>query len=105
MKRISIKIKKTVSVLSEYRNIILQFLLSAVFIGLGIWFFHHEETEIMKVKEGLANANGIFVFTGVLITIVYIITHGFMYRAAFESLGEKITVKYLRDNHESSPSK
>jgi phosphatidylglycerol lysyltransferase len=93
MKKISLKLKKTVLVLAEHRNIVLQFLLASLFIGLGIWFFHHEETEIVKVRAELANAAATYIIAGIFITFIYILSHGFMYRSAFESLGEKITVK------------
>jgi phosphatidylglycerol lysyltransferase len=93
MKRISLKIRKTVSVITEKRKLILQFFLAALFIGLGIWFFHHEEAEISKVRDELADAAGLFVLLGIVVTGVYIITHGFMYRSAFAALDEKITLK------------
>jgi phosphatidylglycerol lysyltransferase len=93
MKSIPFKINKTLSVVSEQRKPILQFLLFALFIGLGIWFIHHEEAEISKVRDELANAAAIWVLSGILITLVYIITHSFMYRSAFAALDEKITIK------------
>ena len=76
--------------LSEQRKIILQFLLSALFIGLGIWFFYHERSELSKVTSELAGALPAFVLAGVIITGLYIFNHSFMYRSAFAALGEKI---------------
>ncbi len=93
MKTISIKFKQTVSLISEQRKLILQFTLTALFIGLGIWFLHHEETEISTVKNQLLNATGTIVLFGIFITLIYIVTHSFMYRAAFAALNAKITIK------------
>ncbi len=93
MKKFPFKIRRTVEVISEQRKLILQFLFSALFIGLGIWFIHHEEAEISKVRNELANASILLVLSGIMITVVYIVTHGFMYRSAFASLDERITVK------------
>ncbi len=93
MKLIPIKINNTLTVISEQRRLILQFLFTALFIGLGIWFFYHEKAEMVKVRDELANATGFLVLAGILITAVYIVTHGFMYKAAFASLDEKITIK------------
>jgi len=93
MKTISIKFKQTMSLIAEQRRLIFQFTLTALFIGLGIWFLHHEETEISNVRNQIANATGTIVLLGIFITIVYIFTHSFMYRAAFAALNSKITLK------------
>ena len=93
MTNISFKMSSTVSFIGEQRKMILQFLLAALFIGLGIWFFHHEEAELSNVIDELAHAATTLVLAGIAITAVYIVTHGFMYRSAFAALGEKITIK------------
>lgn len=93
MHDVSLKLKTTLSAIAEQRKFILQFALTALIIALGIWFFHHEKAEIVKVRDELANASGMLVLAGVLITVLYIITHSFMYKAAFASLDEKITIK------------
>jgi len=93
MHNVSLKLKTILSAIAEQRKLILQFALTALFIALGIWFFHHEKAEIVKVRDELANASGMVVLAGVLITALYIITHSFMYKAAFASLDEKITIK------------
>ncbi len=93
MKGFSFKINQTLTVFSEQRKLIIQFLMSALFIGIGIWFLFHERAEISKVTVELGGAIPLFVLAGVLITVVYIITHGFMYHSAFAALDEKITVK------------
>ena len=97
------RIGSTLSVIGGQWKLILQFLITALFIGLGIWFFQHQQTEIAKVKDQLVNASTVFILAGIVLTIVYIITHGFMYRAAFTALNEKITLKsgimlYLKRN-------
>jgi phosphatidylglycerol lysyltransferase len=93
MKLISLSLKNTVSLIAEQRKLILQFTLTALFIGLGIWFLHHEETEISTVQHQLANATGTVVLLGIFITFIYILTHSLMYQAAFAALNKKITIK------------
>ncbi len=93
MKAIHLKFKTTLTAIAGQRKLILQFALTAVFIVLGIWFFHHERAEMAKVRDELADASGLLVLAGILLTAVYIVTHGFMYKAAFASLGEKITIR------------
>jgi phosphatidylglycerol lysyltransferase len=87
------RISKTISAIGEQRKMILQFLVTALFIGLGIWFFHHEEAEVSNVIKELSDANPLFVLTGTLITALYLVTHGFMYQAAFKALDEKVTIQ------------
>jgi phosphatidylglycerol lysyltransferase len=89
----SLKPGNTFSMFAEQRKLIFQFFLTALFIGLGIWFFHHEEAELSKVVDELANASVPLILTGIFVTVVYILSHGFMYMAAFAALDEKVTVK------------
>lgn len=93
MARSSFNISKTAAVIGEHRKIIFQFSITALFIGLVIWFLHHEEAEISKVISGLSKAIPLLVLAGIIITAVYIATHGFMYKSAFVALGENITLK------------
>ncbi len=92
MKSLSFKLSRTLSVIAEQRRMILQYALTALFIGLGIWFFHHEEAEISQVRDEPSNATAALVLSGILVTLLYIVTHSFMYRAAFAALGEKISI-------------
>lgn len=89
----ALKFKTTLTAIAEQRRLILQFAFTGLFIALGIWFFHHERGEILKVRNELSNASGLLVLAGILITVTYIFTHSFMYRAAFASLDERITLK------------
>ncbi len=93
MNAFSLKFKTTLTAIAEQRKLILQFAFTGLFIALGIWFFHHEKGEILKVRNELANASGLLVLAGIFITVIYIFTHSFMYRAAFASLDEKITLR------------
>lgn len=93
MTGMSFNLSRTVYIIGERRRLILQFLLSALFIGLGIWFFHHEAAEISKVTAELTTATPLLVLLGIVVTALYIITHSFMYRSAFAALDAKITIK------------
>ena len=93
MKTFPFHFEKTLAVLSEQRRIILQFLVTTFFIGIGIWFLYHERGEISKVTAEISGAVTFYVLAGIAITGLYIYTHSFMYRAAFASVGEKISLK------------
>ncbi|MGE5381817.1 MAG: phosphatidylglycerol lysyltransferase domain-containing protein [Omnitrophica WOR_2 bacterium] len=82
---------KSLTFLSNQRRIILQFSFTALFIGLGIWFFYHEQNEISQVQHELATSRVPAVLIGVVLAALTIITHSFMYRAAFASLEVKLS--------------
>lgn len=81
---------KGLTFLRENGKIIIQFIFTMFFIALGIWFFHHERTELEEVKQTLISSSLLWVVLGITITVIYISLHGFMYQAAFRSIGAKL---------------
>jgi phosphatidylglycerol lysyltransferase len=66
---------------------ILQFILTALFLGLAIWFFHHEKVELTQIEDTLVHANLWWVLVGLLVTVIYIMLQARMYVASFASIG------------------
>ncbi len=83
-----------------YRNLrfkvnksILQFILTTLFLGLAIWFFHHEKMELNQIESTLAHANIRWVMVGLLVTLVYIMLQAQMYVSSFASIGCRFPFK------------
>ncbi len=74
----------------ENRKIIAQFILTILFLGLGLWFVKHERGEITEVKNVLIESRGLWVLAGVVLTFVYILFQGLMYIASFRSVRNRI---------------
>ncbi|CAG5017624.1 hypothetical protein DYBT9275_05812 [Dyadobacter sp. CECT 9275] len=74
----------------ENSRIIIRFLFTVFFIGLGIWFIRHEQTEMMEVRNVLVSASVSWVVAGVLFTCIYIVLQGFMYVSSFRVVGKKV---------------
>ncbi len=92
MKAYSNGLLKWQSFFSNQRKLILQFLFTALFTGLGLWFFYHEQNEIIEVKNELEGAKASLVVLGVLFSIITIASHGLMYKTAFASVNVNLTV-------------
>jgi phosphatidylglycerol lysyltransferase len=89
--------------LQENKKIIAQFILTVLFIGLGIWFLRHQKAELAEVKDTLTSAKKSLVLIGLVGTIIFVGLQGLMYYASFAALGQKInlfeaTILYLKRN-------
>ncbi len=74
----------------ENRKIIAQFILTLLFLGLGIWFVKHQRGEVQQVKQVLSGSNSLWIMTGIGLTFVYIVLQGLMYIASFRSVGTRL---------------
>lgn len=78
--------EKSAPFLTENRKIIIQFIFTAFFIGIGIWFIKHEGSELIEVKKTLRDADAKWVLAGVGITCMYIALQSLMYVASFATV-------------------
>ena len=78
--------------LRENKKIILQFIFTLFFIAIGIWFIQHERSELFQVKDVLHSANWGWVFTGLFLTVVYILLQGLMYVFAFAATRHRVSL-------------
>ncbi len=77
----------------ENRKIIGQFILTLLFIGLGIWFVKHERGEVHQVREILAGSKTLWVLTGIGLTLIYILLQSLMYIASFRAVHTRLGLR------------
>ncbi len=88
------KFKEELSLL--FRNntgIIVRFILTGLFIGLAVWFFNHEKTELHSVGKVLLGSNPVWITAGAALFILYILLQGLMYVASFASVNAKLNLR------------
>jgi phosphatidylglycerol lysyltransferase len=78
--------------LQENKKIIIQFILTVLFIGIGIWFVRHQHAELIEVKGTLVAARKLWIILGLFVTLLYITLQGLMYYGSFASLGYRISL-------------
>lgn len=67
------------------------------------YFFRQEQSELRHAGELLGQSRSIYVFAGVLLSMLYICLHGWMYQSSFKVIHERVTfssvaVMFLRRN-------
>ena len=84
--------EKSRSLLFENGKNIAQFIFTAFFIGIGIWFIKHERAELGDITTVITNASWQWVLIGVALTVVYILLQGLMYVASFAAVQSGISI-------------
>jgi phosphatidylglycerol lysyltransferase len=75
---------------NENGKIITQFLFTATFIILAVWFVYHQKHELRLVRNTLADANNYWVLAGLGLVLFYIFIQGVMYVTSFASTNTRI---------------
>ena len=75
------------------QKVLLQVALSLLFVGLGIYFFRHEEGEIPQVVQALKTAQISWLLVGALLLMAYILVQGLMYVYSFRAIDRKIALQ------------
>ncbi|HEY1195105.1 bifunctional lysylphosphatidylglycerol flippase/synthetase MprF [Flavobacterium sp.] len=83
--------RKGISFLRENDKIIRQFIFTIFFIGIGIWFIKHENSELEEVKNVIADASSFWVLCGVALAAFYIVLQALMYYASFKAVQSEIS--------------
>jgi len=65
-------------------------LLAVLFILLAVYFFRQERHELYSLGPAIERANRLWVTTGILLTVGYILMQALMYRYSFRSVGGKL---------------
>jgi phosphatidylglycerol lysyltransferase len=91
------------SPIRDNSKIIAQFLLALIFIAVGAWFFKHEQPELGRIREILGSARLFYVILGILVTFLYIVLQGLMYKMAIASVKKRVpllktTILFLKRN-------
>lgn len=84
--------ERSVPFIRENGKMIAQFILTLLFVGLGLWFLKHEHSEISQVKIVLEGALWQWVLAGTGIVVLYIILQGLMYVASFRAVNNRINL-------------
>lgn len=78
--------------LGENRKLITQFIFTALFISMAVWFIGHEKSEIGNVRETLVVADMNWVLTGLALVIFYIFIQGLMYVTSFAAVNTQLNL-------------
>ena len=77
--------------LTQNRKTIVQIIVTAFFIGMGLYFLKHERGEFKQIQQTLTTAEPLWVLLGIAITGIYIALQALMYVYSFRSIDSKIT--------------
>ncbi len=66
------------------------YIITMIGFGMAIWFFANERDELRDLGNQLGHASPPWVLAGILITAVYIVLQGLMYRHAFLAAGAPV---------------
>ncbi len=83
-------IKDKFQPIRENSKLIARFLFAVLLIAVGAWFYKHEQPEIGEIKKVLATSRLLVIILGIIVTILYIILQGFMYKMAFASVKKRV---------------
>lgn len=94
---------KALLFLKTNQKALLQVALSLFFVGLGVYFFRHERTEVHQVGAALAQADAMWVLGGVALLALFVAIQGLMYVFSFRAIGQGIglgraSALYLKRN-------
>jgi phosphatidylglycerol lysyltransferase len=84
--------ERSVPFIRENRKIIVQFIFTVFFIGVGIWFIKHERAEFFQISNVLYKANWHWVLIGLGVTLFIFLMHGLMYRSSFATVKSKVSL-------------
>jgi phosphatidylglycerol lysyltransferase len=86
-------LKKIIAFFSGNFRIVFRFLFTGLFIGLAVWFFNHERTELQSVSKVLFAAKPGWIIAGLGLVIFYIFIQGVMYIASFAAVNARISIR------------
>ncbi|WP_316738901.1 phosphatidylglycerol lysyltransferase domain-containing protein [Pedobacter aquatilis] len=69
-----------------YNKFFWQFFLATFMLGMAIYFVRAQHVEVVQIKEQLNTSIPLYVFIGIVLTVVYIIAQGKMYVHSFKAL-------------------
>ncbi len=85
-------LKDRLNPIRENSRFIARFLLAVVFIAVGSWFYRHEQTELGQIKHVLLTSRIAYIILGIIVTILYIVLQGYMYKMSFASVLKKVNL-------------
>ncbi len=79
--------------IGENGKLISQGIFTILSIGIGIWFFKHQKTELVQINMLLRSAGWQLVLIGLALTACYIVIQGYMYVTSFAVFHHKLPIK------------
>jgi phosphatidylglycerol lysyltransferase len=76
---------------SKSSRFFVTFLLAVLLITVGALFFRHEQPELGQIKHVLLASKLAYIIPGILITLVYIVLQGLMYKMSFASVKVRVS--------------
>jgi phosphatidylglycerol lysyltransferase len=73
-------------------GIIVRFALTGLFIGLAVWFFNHQKTELHSVGNIILDSNRGWISAGLFMVLLYILLQGLMYVTSFASVNASLNL-------------
>jgi phosphatidylglycerol lysyltransferase len=80
----------SLSFVGENGKLILQSLFTILSIGIGIWFFKHQKTELIEINHLIRSADWELVMLGLALTTLYVVIQGYMYVTSFATFRYKL---------------
>jgi phosphatidylglycerol lysyltransferase len=85
--------ERSLPFIRENSKLIAQFILTVLFVALGIWFMKHERAELSQVKSTLVASRWEWLIAGIVVTGIYITLQGLMYVTSFRAIQCKVGIK------------
>lgn len=73
-------------------KVVLRFMLTALFIGLAVWFINHEKTELHGVSKVLFSSKPEWIIAGLGLVVFYIFIQGLMYVTSFAAINARLGI-------------
>lgn len=83
----------SLSFIGENGKLIVQALFTIFSIGIGIWFFNHQKSELVEINSLLRSAGWQLVALGLSLTVFYIVIQGYMYVASFATFRHRLPLQ------------
>jgi len=76
----------------ENSKLFARFLLAVLLIGIGAWLYKHEQPELGEIKHVILASRLPYLSLGLIVTIIYIILQGLMYKMAFATVNKSVNL-------------
>jgi len=75
-----------------YNKFSWQLVLALFMIGMAAFFVREQRLELTQIQTELFNSNPLYIFLGIVLTLLYILAQGQMYIHSFKSLNKEISL-------------
>jgi phosphatidylglycerol lysyltransferase len=84
---------KAFVIIRENKKLIIQFLLTVIFVYMAFWFISHQRAEIGSVHTIIKSANTNWIMVGLALVIFYLFLRGLMYVTSFASINKTVSLR------------